>query len=900
MAADSVNWLIKDKLKGSVPLVALESIEICASNNRSFQINGPFTNPIILQALSRDEAQEWKKAIEEGIQHWRLDSIQDSSSVLPENEENVSEKDAVEIPSTLMMSYPSLKGQADKHSSLPDLVVFSAASEVHHEFAMIKYARAGKAIPHEKVVKLDNDNLHILWKKRGNLHNFSYRNTLGLDKVVEVRCGQQTKNFIRFPYTEVESQSFSLIFEKEQGEWGQLLSLDLICDSLKAFNKWKNAMNEIIYCKDTRLNRQKYRGIDPVVLWLKGHWSVLVSKGSKSIAADQVLTFANHCWPEGNRKLLKNHIKSVLETQCGISHAQERLVWNSFMLLFDSLNEQARLFGVYARYARSYPHLGMTPEEFRQFLMKEQKEYLCVEMCAHLIQFHDKFHMMYKQRCAGSDPDDYKRSKNFLSYHGFISYLRSEDNSVIKPEHNTVYQDMEQPLSDYFINSSHNTYLTGHQFRGLSSLEAYIRALLQGCRCLELDCWDGPDEPVITHGLTLTSKIRFRDVIQVIKEYAFERSDYPVILSLENHCNQQQQAIMADIFMTELGDMLVCNDLCSERIENKLPSPNDLKGKIILKGKIKLKKRVNIIVIDCVHHRRAERFTKAAEICKASSHSQSDFHLMKMNSAHSLHLSSSPNDPADKSIVGGTQQEEAYDVVLLEGAMDKLIIYCRAVPYKKNEVSDDCCEMYSFSESSLYDMITARSREIVSLSGKHMIRAYPKGSRVDSSNYDPQVAWNAGIQLVALNFQKPDFAMHLNQGKFRRNGGCGFLLKPKALRRRHGSRSTYHPLITESPLGEKSCYFTVEILSGQYLHIDDGCRLPIRVEVDTVGIPADCASFSTELRFERLNPQWSNTKHMFNVVMPDLCLVYFKVVVIQRNKTRLLFQNVMSLDSMRQ
>ena len=36
-------------------------------------------------------------------------------------------------------------------------------------------------------------------------------------RVVEVRCGQQTKNFVKFPYTEVESQSFSLIFEKQQG-----------------------------------------------------------------------------------------------------------------------------------------------------------------------------------------------------------------------------------------------------------------------------------------------------------------------------------------------------------------------------------------------------------------------------------------------------------------------------------------------------------------------------------------------------------------------------------------------------------------------------------------------------------------------------------------------------------
>jgi len=42
--------------------------------------------------------------------------------------------------------------------------------------------------------------------------------------------------------------------------------------------------------------------------------------------------------------------------------------------------------------------------------------------------------------------------------------------------------------------------------------------------------------------------------------------------------------------------------------------------------------------------------------------------------------------------------------------MDKLIIYCRAVPYKKNEVTDDCCEMYSFSETSLCDLVTAKSR----------------------------------------------------------------------------------------------------------------------------------------------------------------------------------------------
>lgn len=32
-------------------------------------------------------------------------------------------------------------------------------------------------------------------------------------------------------------------------------------------------------------------------------------------------------------------------------------------------------------------------------------------------------------------------------------------------------------------------------------------------------------------------------------------------------------------------------------------------------------------------------------------------------------------------------------------------------------------------------------------------RIYPKGTRVDSSNYMPQLFWNAGCQMVALNFQ---------------------------------------------------------------------------------------------------------------------------------------------------
>lgn len=78
-------------------------------------------------------------------------------------------------------------------------------------------------------------------------------------------------------------------------------------------------------------------------------------------------------------------------------------------------------------------------------------------------------------------------------------------------------------------------------------------------RCVELDCWDGKgedEEPIITHGKAMCTDILFKEAIIAIRDCAFVTSDYPIILSFENHCCKKQQYKLAKYCDEYFGDLL--------------------------------------------------------------------------------------------------------------------------------------------------------------------------------------------------------------------------------------------------------------------------------------------------------------------------------------------------------
>uniref|UniRef100_A0A7M4FYW5 Phosphoinositide phospholipase C n=1 Tax=Crocodylus porosus TaxID=8502 RepID=A0A7M4FYW5_CROPO len=485
-----------------------------------------------------------------------------------------------------------------------------------------------------------------------------------------------------------------------------------------------------------------------------------------------------------------------------------------FIAIYRTLAHRNEIQELFFSYSPN--HKILTEANLLEFLKKEQFETEATEATA------SELIMRY-------EPIEEVKKLNQMTFEGFLRYMCSTDCAIFKQEHKTVYQDMSYSLCDYFISSSHNTYLISDQLIGPSHLWGYSSALLKGCRCLEIDCWDGPqNDPIVYHGHTLTSKITFASVIQVVEKYAFVASDYPIVLSLENHCSPKQQEVMADYLEKILGDKLLTTTI-DETVPTELPSPEALKFKILIKNK-----KVGTL---------------------------QDTILRRGIDTH-----------------GEVKDKETVKKIKLALELSDLVIYTKSekfVSFENQRANQHCYENNSIGELKARKLVKQSANEFILHTARFIARIYPKGTRTNSSNYNPQEFWNVGCQMVALNFQTPGQQMDLQNGKFVDNGGCGYLLKPEFLRDRYSKFNPHSVIGNQNPT-----MLSIKLISGYQLPPSNLSRSnkadPI-VQIEIHGVPEDQVKQQTcVVRNNALCPRWNET-FTFTIQVPELALVRFCV-----------------------
>lgn len=110
--------------------------------------------------------------------------------------------------------------------------------------------------------------------------------------------------------------------------------------------------------------------------------------------------------------------------------------------------------------------------------------------------------------------------------------------------------------------------------------------------------------------------------------------------------------------------------------------------------------------------------------------------------------------------------------------LSRIGIHPRGVTFKSLNQSEATManHIFSLSEGAALDLQRCSPRAMFEQNRNFLMRTYPHGRRIDSSNFDPVIFWRTGAQVVALNWQSWDTGMILNEGRLARTDG--YVLKP--------------------------------------------------------------------------------------------------------------------------
>uniref|UniRef100_A0A8C8ZW93 Phosphoinositide phospholipase C n=1 Tax=Prolemur simus TaxID=1328070 RepID=A0A8C8ZW93_PROSS len=747
---------------------------------------------------------------------------------------------------------------------------------------------------------------------------------ISIDSIQEVSEGRQSEIFQRYPGGSFDPNCCFSIYHGSPRE-----SLDLVSHSGDEARTWVTGLRYLmagISDEDSLARRQRTRD-----QWLKQTFDEADKNGDGSLSIGEVLQLLHKL----NVNLPRQRVKQMFR-EADTDDRQGTLGFEEFCAFYKMMSTRRDLYLLMLTYSDHKDHLSAA--DLQHFLEVEQKMTgVTLESCRDII--------------AQFEPCPENKSKGVLGIDGFTNYTRSPAGDIFNPEHHRVHQDMTRPLSHYFITSSHNTYLVGDQLMSQSRVDMYAWVLQAGCRCVEVDCWDGPDgEPIVHHGYTLTSKILFKDVIETINKYAFVKNEYPVILSIENHCSVSQQKKMAQYLTDVLGDKLDLSSVSAEDAAS-LPSPHALRGKILVKGKklpatisedaeegeVSDEDSADEIDEDCkllsgdasTNRKRVENIAKRKldSLIKESKirdcEDPNDFSVSTLPSSGKLGRRSKAEEDAEpgedagagrrnssllassfsrrkkkggklKKVASVEEGDEDLDsperqsrgttrqkkTMKLSRALSDLVKYTKSVG--THDVDSEVASSWqvsSFSETKAHQILQQKPAQYLSFNQHQLSRVYPSSYRVDSSNYNPQPFWNAGCQMVALNYQSEGRMLQLNRAKFSANGNCGYVLKPPCM-----CQGVFNPN-SEDPLpGQLKKQLVLRIISGQQLPKPRDSMLGDRgeiidpfVEVEVIGLPVDCSKEQTRVVDDNgFNPMWEETL-VFTVHMPEIALVRFLV-----------------------